>query len=386
MAERVQLAREQDVVRRIWRKDGTLWAAPGTPELEDRLGWLTIPRSCSSSCRTSRRSPPSCATRASRTSCCSAWAARASPPRSSAAPRRRPRARCGCTCSTPPSRSRWRPWRGAVDPATTLFIVSSKSGGTIEPNALLAYFRGRQPDPRHFVAITDPGTSMAKLAESEGFRRTFLSDPEIGGRYSALSPFGIVPGDAGRRRRAGRARGRARWRWRTASCPRATPACGSAPRWASSPGAGATSSPSSSIRRCRRSGCGRSSSWRSRRASRRAASCPIADEPLVDPPALRARPGLPPPARRRRARPAARGGDARPGQGRARDDRLTAGGGERPRPDLLRRRVRHGGGRVGAGDQPVRPAQRAGGQGQHDARPERGRAGRPAGRARSRSS
>ena len=50
-----------------------------------------------------------------------------------------------------------------------------------------------QPDPRHFVAITDPGTSMAQLAEREGFRRTFLSDPEIGGRYSALSPFGIVP-------------------------------------------------------------------------------------------------------------------------------------------------------------------------------------------------
>jgi glucose-6-phosphate isomerase len=81
----------------------------------------------------------------------------------------------------------------AVDPEKTLFIVSSKSGGTIEPNALLAYFRGVQPDPRHFVAITDPGTSMAQLAEREGFRRTFLSDPEIGGRYSALSPFGIVP-------------------------------------------------------------------------------------------------------------------------------------------------------------------------------------------------
>jgi len=81
----------------------------------------------------------------------------------------------------------------AIDLETTLFIVSSKSGGTIEPNALLAYFRGVQPDPRHFVAITDPGTSMAQLAEREGFRRTFLSDPEIGGRYSALSPFGIVP-------------------------------------------------------------------------------------------------------------------------------------------------------------------------------------------------
>ncbi len=81
----------------------------------------------------------------------------------------------------------------AIDVATTLFIVSSKSGGTIEPNALLAHFRDLQPDPSHFVAITDPGTSMYELATGAGFRHVFVSDPEIGGRYSALSPFGIVP-------------------------------------------------------------------------------------------------------------------------------------------------------------------------------------------------
>ena len=97
----------------------------------------------------------------------------------------------------------------AIDVARTLFIVSSKSGGTIEPNALLAYFRDLQPDPAHFVAITDPGTSMHELAEREGFRHIFLSDPEIGGRYSALSPFGIVPAALAGRRRAGGARGRA---------------------------------------------------------------------------------------------------------------------------------------------------------------------------------
>ena len=56
--------------------------------------------------------------------------------------------------------------------------------------------------------MTDPGTCMAELAAREGFRRTFVSDPEIGGRYSALSPFGIVPGRACRRRRRGRARRR----------------------------------------------------------------------------------------------------------------------------------------------------------------------------------
>ena len=123
----------------------------------------------------------------------------------------------------------------AIDVARTLFIVSSKSGGTIEPNALLAYFRGLQPDPRHFVAITDPGTSMAPAGRaSEGFRHVFLSDPEIGGRYSALSPFGIVPAALAGRRRAGACSRAPRSRRRTASCPRATRACGSARRSASS--------------------------------------------------------------------------------------------------------------------------------------------------------
>ncbi len=80
----------------------------------------------------------------------------------------------------------------------TLFLVSSKSGGTIEPNSLYAFFRERaktyckQPGA-HFAAITDPGTSLQKLAEAEGFRQVFCNPADIGGRYSALSWFGLVP-------------------------------------------------------------------------------------------------------------------------------------------------------------------------------------------------
>jgi glucose-6-phosphate isomerase len=81
----------------------------------------------------------------------------------------------------------------AVDLDRTLFIVSSKSGGTIEPNSLFKHFWGRKPDGAHFVAITDPDTSLGRLAAEHGFRRTFVNDPEIGGRYSALSYFGLVP-------------------------------------------------------------------------------------------------------------------------------------------------------------------------------------------------
>ena len=88
----------------------------------------------------------------------------------------------------------------AIDPARTLFLVSSKSGGTIEPNALYKHFRASvekattaKQAGQHFVATTDPGTSLERLAREQGFRRLFLNPPDIGGRYSALSCFGLVP-------------------------------------------------------------------------------------------------------------------------------------------------------------------------------------------------
>lgn len=81
----------------------------------------------------------------------------------------------------------------AVDLDTTLWVVSTKSGGTIETLSALATFWERKPDGAHYVAITDPGSPLISLAEEHDFRRTFLNDPTIGGRYSALSYFGLVP-------------------------------------------------------------------------------------------------------------------------------------------------------------------------------------------------
>ncbi len=88
----------------------------------------------------------------------------------------------------------------AIDPAHTLFLVCSKSGSTTEPNMFYAYFRdlvevsvGKENAGQHFVAITDPGTVLEQLAEEQGFRRVFSNPPEIGGRYSVLSYFGLVP-------------------------------------------------------------------------------------------------------------------------------------------------------------------------------------------------
>lgn len=76
----------------------------------------------------------------------------------------------------------------------TLFIVSSKSGGTAEVMALLEHFWAQTGgNGGQFIAITDPGTSLEALAHARGFRRVFLADPNVGGRYSALSAFGLVP-------------------------------------------------------------------------------------------------------------------------------------------------------------------------------------------------
>ena len=86
-----------------------------------------------------------------------------------------------------------------VDLASTLCVVSSKSGGTLEPNILKAYFFDRMKQAvgadkagAHFVAVTDPGSHMEQVAKSDKFRHIFYGDPGIGGRYSVLSNFGMV--------------------------------------------------------------------------------------------------------------------------------------------------------------------------------------------------
>lgn len=86
----------------------------------------------------------------------------------------------------------------SVHLARTLFVVSSKSGTTIEPLSFMHYFWAQiaktAKDPgRQFVAITDPGSSLGKLARERGFRRVFEAVPDVGGRFSALTHFGLVP-------------------------------------------------------------------------------------------------------------------------------------------------------------------------------------------------
>ena len=88
-----------------------------------------------------------------------------------------------------------------LDPAKTLFVVSSKSGTTLEPNIFKDYFFdrvrravGEESAGSHFIAITDPRSKLHQVAEAAQFRHVYLGVPSVGGRYSALSDFGMVPG------------------------------------------------------------------------------------------------------------------------------------------------------------------------------------------------
>jgi glucose-6-phosphate isomerase len=193
-AERLALAEQERVAERLRAQDATLWGPPGTPEIADRLGWLTIAE------RTLGELADVEAFAEEVRGEGIAAVVLLGMGGSSLAPE--VLRRCF------PVRAGWpelhvldttdaatiRALEERLELARTLFIVSSKSGGTIEPRSLFAHFFSRVRDGRNFIAITDPGSPLVELAHAHGFRRTFLGDPEIGGRYSALSPFGIVPG------------------------------------------------------------------------------------------------------------------------------------------------------------------------------------------------
>ena len=190
---------QRDVIRRIWRGDHTVWK-PEPDEITDRLGWLTVTdlmREQISALETF------------------AAGVRAAGFRnvvllgmggSSLGPEVLQQV-FGSTegypqlivlDSTVPA---WvRATTSIIDPTRTLFLVSSKSGSTLESNTLYSYFRSvvdelvtNEQAGGHFVAITDPGTNLEKLARERGFRHVFLNPPNIGGRYSVLSYFGLVP-------------------------------------------------------------------------------------------------------------------------------------------------------------------------------------------------
>jgi transaldolase / glucose-6-phosphate isomerase len=195
---RVAQWQQDQFSRRVWDKDHTLWSKDLQPELTDRLGWLGLPE-----------------VMAKEVAGLTAFADKAKLDGiehavllgmggSSLAPevfQKTFGTAAGCPelqvlDSTHPAALKAVEQR--IDLAHTLFLVSSKSGTTTETNSFFYYFWDKlkqiDNDPgAHFVAITDPGTALENLARERHFRATFHAPSDIGGRYSALTVFGLVP-------------------------------------------------------------------------------------------------------------------------------------------------------------------------------------------------
>ncbi|MEJ2422314.1 MAG: phosphoheptose isomerase, partial [Acidobacteriota bacterium] len=183
---------------RLWNKDFTLWSKEHVPEITDRLGWLELPQSMPE--RTDE------------------ILALADSLKKDGIKKVVLLGMGGSSLAPDVFSKTFEPEGGApalsvldsthpdavkgmdesIDPAKTFFVVSSKSGTTLETLSLFRYFWSRvkgvsETPGRHFAAVSDPGTPLADLARERGFRKIFAANPEVGGRYSALTHFGLVP-------------------------------------------------------------------------------------------------------------------------------------------------------------------------------------------------
>jgi transaldolase/glucose-6-phosphate isomerase len=193
IAARIKQAADENISARMWRKDDTVWGEAGQDEVSDRLGWLTILEPMHDAAPDLAEFAKEAADEGL-TDCVLLGMG-------------------GSSLAPEVFRQSFGPQEGflelhvldstdagaiadvheQINPEKTLFLVSTKSGGTVETLSLFELFWKQVPDGKHFVAITDPGSSLIALAEQHGFRRIFINDPNIGGRYSALSYFGLVP-------------------------------------------------------------------------------------------------------------------------------------------------------------------------------------------------
>ncbi len=194
IAELVSRADEERVARRIWAKDDTLWGPAGQAEVADRLGWLNAHDTYGEQIDDLEAFARDAAEGGFTDAVLLGMGGSSLAPevlRLSFGDTHHGRLRLHVLDSTDPGALLAQ--ERAVDLERTLFLVSTKSGGTIETISLFEHFWALRPEGRQFVAITDPGSSLETLAAERGFRRTFLNDPDVGGRYSALTYFGLVP-------------------------------------------------------------------------------------------------------------------------------------------------------------------------------------------------
>jgi len=195
---RLRSWRDTGFVERLWQKDPTLWADPDTPEIADRLGWLDLPNSAISELGVWGEFADSIQTEGLQDVVLCGMGG------SSLAPEVFQRT-FGNSAGYPGLQvldsthpDAVRQLEQDVDLDRTLFLVSSKSGTTTETLSFFRYFweriaQGSDDPGRQFLAITDAGTPLETLARQRGFRAIFNARPDVGGRFSALTAFGLVP-------------------------------------------------------------------------------------------------------------------------------------------------------------------------------------------------
>jgi transaldolase/glucose-6-phosphate isomerase len=207
-SRRLQQWQDERFTARLWARDVSLFAPAAAaagewpPEVADRLGWLALPESMTAAAGALAALAAEVAAEGTRDVVVLGMGGSSLAPEvfgsvlGGAVDEGRRRPRLSVLDTTHPTAVRAAFDR--LDPAATLYVVSSKSGTTVETDALFraAWERaaGAVAEPGHrFVAVTDPGTPLARLAGERGFRCLFTAPPDVGGRYSALTPFGLVP-------------------------------------------------------------------------------------------------------------------------------------------------------------------------------------------------
>ncbi len=192
---------QRDFLKKLWAKDPSIWSRDPAHEqiIKHALGWLTIPQHLLDSVANVQSFAKELAAEFSDAVVLGMGGSSLAPDilretfgKVEGFPR------LHVLDSTDPQQI--RDLEDRIDVSRTVFFVASKSGTTTEPDAFYRYFCervtkavGANNTGRHFVAITDPGTALETEAKEQSFRACFLNDPDIGGRYSALSFFGMLP-------------------------------------------------------------------------------------------------------------------------------------------------------------------------------------------------
>ena len=190
---------EQEVIRRIWSHDHTVWK-PEPAEITNRLGWLRIAEASKQGVERLTGLADELRADGYRRAVLLGMGGSSLAPEVFAKTFGPAQGYLDVSVIDSTDPGFILSFAEGLDFSKTVFIVSTKSGGTVETLSFFKYFYNRTAEAvgpeqagEHFLAITDPGSKLADLAREYKFRDTFLNDPNIGGRYSALSYFGLVP-------------------------------------------------------------------------------------------------------------------------------------------------------------------------------------------------